>query len=128
MHQKIGTVATRSGVTVKTIRFYCDEGLLNPVARSEGGYRLFDERVYAELDLIRSLRSIDIPLSTIRQILDARRSGICTCASLKEMIRSKIEGIQASINSLETLRTELSSLLDSWEDCGGRTSSPATAE
>jgi DNA-binding transcriptional MerR regulator len=128
MHQKIGTVATRSGVTVKTIRFYCDEGLLNPVGRSEGGYRLFDERVYAELDLIRSLRSIDIPLSTIRQILDARRSGICTCASLKEMIRSKIGGIQASINSLETLRTELSSLLDSWEDCGGRTSSPATAE
>jgi MerR family copper efflux transcriptional regulator len=128
MHQKIGTVATRSGVTVKTIRFYCDEGLLNPVGRSEGGYRLFDERVYAELDLIRSLRSIDIPLSTIRQILDARRSGICTCASLKEMIRSKIGGIQASIISLETLRTELSSLLDSWEDCGGRTSSPATAE
>jgi MerR family copper efflux transcriptional regulator len=128
MHQKIGTVATRSGVTVKTIRFYCDEGLLNPVGRSEGGYRLFDERVYAELDLIRSLRSIEIPLSTIRQILDARRSGICTCASLKEMIRSKIGGIQASIISLETLRTELSSLLDSWEDCGGRTSSPATAE
>ncbi|MEB3353455.1 MAG: MerR family DNA-binding transcriptional regulator, partial [Cyanobacteriota bacterium] len=41
--QQIGVVAERSGVPVKTIRFYCDEGLLQPVSRSEGRYRLFDD-------------------------------------------------------------------------------------
>ena len=34
---KIGEVAQRSGLTVKTIRFYCDEGLIHPISRSEGG-------------------------------------------------------------------------------------------
>ncbi|NBO29848.1 MAG: MerR family DNA-binding transcriptional regulator [Synechococcaceae bacterium WB6_1A_059] len=40
---KIGEVAGRSGLTVKTIRFYCDEGLIHPISRSEGGYRLFGD-------------------------------------------------------------------------------------
>ena len=33
---RIGEVATRSGLTVKTIRFYCDEGLIHPISRSPG--------------------------------------------------------------------------------------------
>ena len=33
---KIGEVAGRSGLTVKTIRFYCDEGVIQPISRSEG--------------------------------------------------------------------------------------------
>ena len=47
--QKIGAVAARSGVSVKTIRFYCDQGLLQPSGRSEGRYRLFDESVDSDL-------------------------------------------------------------------------------
>jgi hypothetical protein len=37
---KIGQVANRSGLTVKSIRFYCDEVLIKPISRSDGGYRL----------------------------------------------------------------------------------------
>jgi hypothetical protein len=55
--QKIGAVAARSGVSVKTIRFYCDQGLLQPSGRSEGRYRLFDESVDSDLALIRTLRA-----------------------------------------------------------------------
>lgn len=33
---KIGEVAARSGLSVKTIRFYCDEGLIHPIERSDG--------------------------------------------------------------------------------------------
>ena len=36
-------LAARSGVSVKTIRFYCDQGLLQPSGRSEGRYRIFDK-------------------------------------------------------------------------------------
>ena len=73
--QKIGAVAARSGVSVKTIRFYCDQGLLQPSGRSEGRYRLFDESVDSDLALIRTLRGLDIPLPTITAVLEARRSG-----------------------------------------------------
>ena len=84
--QKIGAVARRSGMPVKTIRFYCDQGLLQPSARSEGRYRLFDETVYGELALIRMLRALEIPLATIGEVLEARRFGICHCDELKATI------------------------------------------
>ena len=42
---KIGDVAARSGLTVKTIRFYCDEGLIRPASGSEGGFWLFAPEV-----------------------------------------------------------------------------------
>ncbi len=117
--QQIGVVAERSGVPVKTIRFYCDQGLLQPVSRTEGRYRLFDDSVYAELSLIRTLRAMEIPLDTIRSVLEARRSGLCTCENLQATIRSKAGEIQQRIEDLQSLQTELTRLLNSWESCGG---------
>ena len=129
---KIGEVAHRSGLTVKTIRFYCDEGLIQPSSRSDGGYRLFEEAVFAELNLIRTLRAMEIPLQDVRQILEARRSGVCTCSALKARIRSKAGEIGEKIVAMQNLQSELFSLLITWEDCGGRTPAapaavPATA-
>ena len=117
---KIGEVARRSGLSVKTIRFYCDEGLVRPISRSEGGYRLFDEAVFAELALIRTLKAMDLSLQDITQILESRRSGVCSCASLKDTIRSKAGEVGEKIEALRHLHQELNALLISWEDCGRR--------
>ena len=123
---KIGEVAHSSGLTVKTIRFYCDEGLIHPISRSAGGYRLFGEDVFAELALIRTLKAMDIPLQDVTRILDSRRSGICTCASLQATIRRKTDEIEDKVTALRHLHQELNALLSSWEDCGGL--KPAAAE
>lgn len=124
--QQIGAVAERSGVAVKTIRFYCDRGLLRPVARSDGRYRLFDGAVYGELSLIRTLRALDIPLTTIRAVLEARRSGFCTCENLQATLRGKVEEIQERIDDLQVLHAELGAMLSGWERCGGKRSGHAT--
>ena len=124
---RIGAVANRSGLTVKTIRFYCDEGVIQPISRSESGYRLFDEGVFAELTLIRTLRAMEIPLPDVRQILEARRSGICTCSELKARIRSKAGEIGEKIVAMQNLQSELSALLNGWEACGGRKPPAPTA-
>ncbi len=118
---KIGDVARRSGLTVKTIRFYSDEGLIQPISRSESGYRLFEEGVFAELSLIRTLRAMEIPLPDVHQILEARRSGVCTCSELKARIRRKAGEIGEKIVAMQNLQVELFALLNSWEACGGRT-------
>ena len=122
---KIGEVAQRSGLTVKTIRFYCDEGLIHPTSRSEGGYRLFGDEVFAELALIRTLKAMEIPLQDVRQILESRRSGVCTCGSLQDTIRSKAGEIEQKIAALRDLHSELEDLLSRWQDCGGRKGSAA---
>ena len=118
--QKIGAVAARSGVSVKTIRFYCDQGLLQPSGRSEGRYRLFDESVDSDLALIRTLRGLELPLPTIKAVLEARRSGVCTCNNLQATIRSKAGEIQQRIADLQSLHAELNELLSTWHRCGGR--------
>ena len=117
---KIGEVARRSGLPIKTIRFYSEEGLIHPTGRSEGGYRLFGEEVFAELTLIRTLKAMEIPLQDVRQILESRRSGVCTCTSLQDTIRSKAGEIEQKIAALRELHGELEELLSRWQDCGGR--------
>jgi len=117
---KIGAVARRSGLSIKTIRFYSEEGLIHPIARSDGGYRLFGEEVFAELTLIRTLKAMEIPLQDVRQILESRRSGVCTCASLQQRIRCKAGEIAQKIAALRDLHSELEDLLSRWQHCGGR--------
>ena len=117
---KIGEVAARSGLTVKTVRFYCDEGLIHSASRSEGGFRLFDPGVLEDLTFIRTLRGLEIPLPDVLKILASRRSGICSCTSLQTMIRSKAGDIEQKISALRAMHVELLQLLDDWQDCGGR--------
>lgn len=116
---RIGEVARRTGLSVKTIRFYCDEGLLQPKDRSAGGYRLFDEENLAELAIIRALRAMDVSIPELARILEVRRSGLCNCSLLKDSVAAKMTSIDQRISELRTMKDELARLLDSWQDCGG---------
>lgn len=116
---RIGEVSRRSGVSVKTIRFYCDQGLIQPSARSGGGFRLFDATILEDLAIIRALRAMDVPLPELVRILEVRRSGVCNCSVLKSSISSKMESIDQRIAELASMKEELGSLLQGWQDCGG---------
>jgi MerR family transcriptional regulator, copper efflux regulator len=49
----IGTIASQSGIPIKTIRYYDELGLLKTHGRTEGGYRLFDADVFVRLKFVR---------------------------------------------------------------------------
>ncbi|MEU6106609.1 MerR family transcriptional regulator, partial [Streptomyces flaveolus] len=66
----IGDLARRTGLTVKTIRFYSDSGIVPPTDRSPAGYRLYDIGALTRLDLVRTLRDLGLDLALIRQVLD----------------------------------------------------------
>lgn len=65
----IGELAERAGVTVKTVRFYSDRGLLPEAARSAGGHRRYGPEALDRLRLIRSLRALDLPVPDVGRIL-----------------------------------------------------------
>jgi DNA-binding transcriptional MerR regulator len=115
---RIGEIAKISGFSVKTIRFYCDQGLLH-TARSEGKYRLFSLESLAELEIIRALRSMDVPIGELARILEVRRAGVCNCSVLKDSIATKLLSIDSRIQELQMMKSELARLLSSWQDCGG---------
>jgi DNA-binding transcriptional MerR regulator len=67
----IGDLAARTRTTVKTIRFYSDQGLLPEAARSSGGHRRYGPDAPARLRTIRSLRALDVPVPEIKRVLDS---------------------------------------------------------
>jgi DNA-binding transcriptional MerR regulator len=96
----IGELATRLGVPVRTERFWSDEGLVDPPARSGGGYRLYDAPAVARLDLVRTLRELGLGLPAIRELLARRRS-------VREVAAEHVRVLDAEIRLLRLRRTLL---------------------
>jgi DNA-binding transcriptional MerR regulator len=69
----IGDLAALTGVPVRTVRFYCDEGLLDS-CRSAGGHRRFAPSAVERLDLVRRLRGLGLGLQAIASVLSGDRS------------------------------------------------------
>ena len=70
----IWQAARRVGVPARTIRFWCDSGVLPPAGRSAGGYRRYDAAAIARLDLVRTLRDLGLGLDDIRAVLGGGKS------------------------------------------------------
>jgi len=70
---KIGELARRTGLTVRTLHHYDEIGLLSPAERSDGGHRVYDEAGVQRLYRIVSLRSLGFPLDAIKEALDSER-------------------------------------------------------
>ncbi|MFI7637963.1 MerR family transcriptional regulator [Nonomuraea sp. NPDC049400] len=69
----IGDLAALTGVPVRTIRFYCDEGIIESV-RSVGGHRRFGRSAVERLGLVRRLRGLGLGLPAITAVLNGERS------------------------------------------------------
>jgi MerR family transcriptional regulator, thiopeptide resistance regulator len=66
---KVGALARATGLTVRTLHYYDEVGLLQPSARLAGGHRLYDAADVARLYRIIRLRQLSFPLSQIGQVL-----------------------------------------------------------
>ena len=114
---KIGEVAATSGLSVKTIRYYEEIGLLVPtVERSTAGYRLFDTQVLNRLAFIKRAQSLGLSLSEIQHILGVHDQGDLPCGEVRQHLEAKVEAINAQIQELETLRDELTGILSGWQE------------
>jgi DNA-binding transcriptional MerR regulator len=102
----IGELARRTGVPVKTLRFYSDEGLLPPVERSGGGYRLYGDEALVRLDLIRTLREAGLGLDSIKKVLHRE-------TSLADALRLRLAAVEAHVASLQRIGAALRAALRS---------------
>jgi len=70
----IGQLARRTGIPVRTIRFWSDAGVLPPSGRTEAGYRLYDAEDVARLELVRTLRDLGVGLEAVQKLLSRQAS------------------------------------------------------
>ncbi|MGW1751852.1 MerR family transcriptional regulator [Streptomyces sp. NPDC002092] len=99
----IGELARSTGLTVRTIRYWSDEGVLTPVTRSTGGYRLYDAESAARLELIRTLRELGLGLDDVRKVLDGERT-------VAQVAAAHVVALDAQIRSLKVTRAVLSTV------------------
>jgi DNA-binding transcriptional MerR regulator len=101
----IGDVARRTGLTVKTIRFYSDCGIVAPANRNPAGHRLYDMDAVARLDLVRTLRDLGLDLATIRKVLDRE-------LSLAEVATAHAKALAVQIRTLRLRHAVLTSVAE----------------
>ncbi|MFD8499592.1 MerR family transcriptional regulator [Amycolatopsis sp. NPDC059657] len=96
----IGELAKRTGLPVKTIRFYSDEGLLPPTDRTHSGYRLYDIKAMARLELVKTLRELGLGLADVELALTRE-------ASVPEIASQHVDALDAQIRRLRLRRAVL---------------------
>ena len=104
---KIGQLAKVSGCSIQTIRYYEKEGLLNPPSRSEGNFRLYNEKDLKELEFVKHCRSLDIPLSDIKTLLELKNRPEESCSSINNLIANQLDLVNKRIRELRALKSEL---------------------
>ncbi|MFD5801434.1 helix-turn-helix domain-containing protein [Streptomyces sp. NPDC127020] len=90
----IGDLSVRTGVPVRTIRFYSDTGLLPPAHRTPAGYRRYGDASVGRLHLICVLRDLDVDLPTIRRVLDDGLSVAEVAAAQREATALRIRTLR----------------------------------
>lgn len=104
MMLKVGELARRSGLTVRTLHHYDSIGLLTPSGRSEAGYRLYNRDDVARLHQVQALRRFGMALADIGHFL--ANPG----ASLPELIARQIDSLDQQIAEAAKLREQLAAL------------------
>jgi len=109
---RIGKLARLTGVSIRMLRYYEDQGLLTP-GRTESGYRTYAEDDVQRVSRIRVLNKAGLTLDQIRPVLGcAIADGRPPCDALKETIRRTIARLDEQIHNLTSARQTLMTLAE----------------
>ena len=90
-------VSEIAGVSIRTLRYYDDIGLLKPTELTEAGYRLYNDKALEKLQEIMFYGELEIPLSDIKIILENpfydKKQGLLTHKALLEQKSNRLNGI-----------------------------------
>lgn len=115
---KIGEVSQESGVGVEALRFYERSGLLGRPARSQSGYRLYDEGVLERLAFIRKAQFLGFSLDEIRHIISDAEKGASPCDNVREIVRRRLSDVSERIREMQRHHRELTRTLEEWDEVG----------
>lgn len=113
---KIGKAAERAGLSVKTVRYYAEIGLVTPYQDSQNSYRDYSQDDVAKLQFVGKARRYDFSIDECRDLLSLYQDKSRSSSEVKALTVEKIEQIDQKITELTSLKSELSRLATS---CNG---------
>tara|TARA_Y100001933_G_scaffold124365_1_gene124131 strand:+ start:134 stop:529 length:396 start_codon:yes stop_codon:yes gene_type:complete len=106
----IGKAANLSDLTVKTVRYYSDIGLIKPQIDTNTGYRNFSEFDLAKLQFLAKARKFDFSLNDCRELLALYENTERSSKEVKALTLEKIAKIDTKLSELQMLKDQLSTL------------------
>ena len=106
----IGKAAKLSNLTVKTVRYYADIGLVSPVKNNNTGYRDFSEDDVARLQFVSKARKFNFSIQECEELLSLYSDKNRSSREVKALTLEKISEIDAKLFELKELRQQLSFL------------------
>jgi MerR family transcriptional regulator, copper efflux regulator len=113
---KIGELSASSQVSVQTIRYYEEIGLLPTADRTEGHFRLFSPETVPRLLFIKQLQLLGLSLQEIKECLMVFDRGELPCADLRVKLEQHVVTIQQQIQDLTALQEQLCETLQNWNE------------
>lgn len=115
---KIGEVSQASGIGIEALRFYERSELLANPARSNNGYRLFDEGILERLDFIKKAQTLGFSLDEIGRIIKDAQKGENPCDEVREIVRRRLAELDERMREMRRYRKELAETLVEWDKLG----------
>ena len=107
---KILEAAKRAGLTVKTVRYYANIGMVTPHQNPATGYRDYSEEDVAKLQFVGKARRFDFSVEECRELLELYEDRNRPSREVKALTLKKVAEIDARLNELQSLKNELSGL------------------
>ncbi|HXY98605.1 MAG TPA: Cu(I)-responsive transcriptional regulator [Stellaceae bacterium] len=107
----IGEVARATGLPAKTIRYYESAGLIDPPSRSDGNYRLYDERHVQTLRFIQHARQLGFSVKEVGALVALWRDQRRASADVRRLAAAHLDAIDARIAELKRMRQTLEGLV-----------------
>lgn len=120
-HVHIGGFARANSVSIRTIRYYEELGLIQPPRRSRGGFRLYGEESQRRMRMISVLKEAGIPLTEIRAIFEAKHSGeepALSVRKLRSILVQKASVVDERISELGRVKSDLDATIRLLGLCG----------
>lgn len=103
----VGQAAEHAGLPVKTVRYYADIGLVEPLGRTAAGYRIYSEVEVSKLAFIRRARAFDFSITDCRELLGLYQDEARSSSDVKSMALKRLAQIDEKLAELNKLRDEL---------------------
>ncbi|ASF14902.1 MULTISPECIES: MerR family transcriptional regulator [Shewanella] len=112
---KIGEVAKHTGLSVKSIRYYHDIGLVCG-ERNEAGYRVYRHRDIESLKFVHQCRDLGFSLEDCKLLLGLRNNDSRNAEDVKQLTRNHLAYVEDQIGKLQNLRSQLQQMVS---ECQG---------
>ena len=106
----IGKAASLAGLTVKTVRYYSDIGIIKPDIHTKTGYRHFSSDDVAKLQFVGKARKFNFGIEECRELLALYENKDRPSKDVKKITLEKIREIDIKLSELNSLKGQLSKL------------------